>query len=289
MDYVLHLLTIIALYVGLTVSLDLLIGHTGILSFAHAAFYGIGAYATAILTVYAGWNWFPAMISACLIGVALSALIAVPILRLGGDYFILALFGIQLIIITLIWNLEPLTNGPYGIRGIPRPSFGTGPLASGLPILIFIAVLAAVVVAICWGFVSSPMRAVLHAIRHDEAVALALGINVVRTKVLVFSAAGGMAALIGAATAFYLRFVDAGSFGIPTMISLWAMVFIGGTRTILGAIVGPVVLLLFPELFRFLGPHSWDLARVQEAFYGLLLVLLMIYRPQGLMGRKEKE
>ena len=287
MDYSIHLLTVIALYVGLTISLDLMIGHTGILSLAHAAFFGIGAYATAILTVYAGWNWFPAMIAAVVIAASISVLIAIPILRLGGDYVILALFGVQIIVITLILNLEPLTNGPFGIRGVPRPSFGGVLLESGIQTLVFTAALSAVVVAICWAFVSSPMRSVMHAIRHDETVALALGIDVVRVKVVVFSIASGLAALIGAAAAFYLRFVDVSSFKISTMILLWAMVFVGGTRTISGAIVGPIILVLFPEFFRFLGPHDWDLERVQEALYGLLLVVLMLYRPQGLMGKNE--
>jgi len=287
MSYILSLLTIIAIYVALTASLDLMIGHTGILSFAHAAFYGIGAYAAAILTVYAGWNWLPAMLAACLVGAVLSALIAIPIVRLGGDYFILALFGVQLIVSNLILNLEPLTNGPYGILNVPRPSFGAGQLSTGLPMFLFVAAISAIVVGAVWSFVSSPMRGVLHAIRHDETIALSLGINVARTKVVVFSIASAMAALIGAVAAYYFRFVDVGSFGIFMMISLWAMVFVGGTRTIAGAIAGPTILLLFPELFRFIGSAGLDLARIQEALYGLLLVLLMIYRPQGLMGMGE--
>jgi branched-chain amino acid transport system permease protein len=284
LDYVLHLLVIICLYISLTVSLALLIGHTGIHSFGHAAFYGIGAYTTAILTVYAGWNWFPALLAAFVVGVAIAALVGIPTLRLGGDYFILALFGFQSIVITVIVNWESLTNGPFGIRGVPRPAIGAFEFNSGLAFLLFAAAVTALVLAVHWRFVTSPMKAVLHAIRDDETVAASLGIDVVRTKILVFALAGGFAGLTGAVAAFYLRFVDVSSFTISTIILLWAMVFVGGSLSILGAVLGPVILLLFPEIFRFVGETGLNIAYVQEALYGLLLVLLMLFRPQGLVG-----
>lgn len=284
MDYLLHLLVVILIYATMTVSLDLLIGHTGILSFAHAAFYGIGAYATAILTVYAGWDWFPAMIAAIAIAAAFAALLGIPTLRLGGDYFILALFGFQTIVTALIFNLEPLTNGPFGIRGIPRPSFGPYVIQSGAGIVLFIAGVTALVFAAHWRIVSSPMKAVLHAVRDDETVAMALGINVVRTRIVIFTIGGGFAALAGALGAFYFRYITTSSFTLTTMILLWAMVFVGGSGSLLGAIAGPAILVLFPELFRFVGSSNWDIANIQEALYGLLLVLVMLFRPQGIAG-----
>ena len=288
MDYVLHLLVVICIYVSLTVSLDLLIGHTGILSFGHAAFYGIGAYTTAILSVYAGWGWFPSMIAAFVVGLVIAALVGIPTLRLGGDYFILALFGFQSIVITLILNWESLTNGPFGIRGVPRPSIGSYELKTGWEILLFAAAVTLLVIFVHWRFVTSPMRAVLHAIRDDETVAMALGINVVGTKILVFALGGGFAALTGAVSAFYLRFVDVSSFTLSTIILLWAMVFVGGSRSIAGAFIGPAILLLFPEIFRFIGETGLNIAYVQEALYGLLLVLLMLFRPEGLIGRRRE-
>jgi branched-chain amino acid transport system permease protein len=286
MDYLFHLTVVILIFSVMTVSLDLMIGHTGILSFAHAAFYGIGAYTTAILTVYAGWDWFSAMVAAVALGAALSALIGIPTLRLGGDYFILALFGFQTILTTLIFNLEPLTNGPFGIRGIPRPSLGPYVVQSGPEMVLFIAGVTALVFAAHWRIVSSPMKAVLHALRDDEAVAMALGINVVRTRIIVFTIGGGFAALAGALGAFYFRFITTTSFTLATMILLWAMVFVGGSGSLLGALAGPAILVLFPEIFRFFGTTTLDIANIQEALYGLLLVLVMLFRPQGIAGRR---
>jgi branched-chain amino acid transport system permease protein len=284
MDYLFHLIVIISLYVALTATLDLLIGHTGILSFAHAALYGVGAYTTAILTVYANWHWLPALAVAFLIGTAVAALVGIPTLRLGGDYFILALFGFQLIVNTVILNWEDLTNGPFGIRGIPRPSFGTGPISSGWPIASFTLAAVAIIVFLVWRLVSAPLKLVLHAIRDDETVAQALGIDVVRTRIVIFALAGGLAAVVGSLLAFYARFIDVSSFSIETMILLWAMAYVGGVRTITGAIVGPAILVLFPEIFRFIDSIGVDRSQLQEALYGLLMVLLMLYRPQGVMG-----
>ena len=284
MDYLFHLIVIISLYVALTATLDLLIGHTGILSFAHAALYGVGAYTTAILTVYANWHWLPALAVAFLIGTAVAALVGIPTLRLGGDYFILALFGFQLIVNTVILNWEDLTNGPFGIRGIPRPSFGTGPISSGWPIASFTLAAVAIIVFLVWRLVSAPLKLVLHAIRDDETVAQALGIDVVRTRIVIFALAGGLAAVVGSLLAFYARFIDVSSFSIETMILLWAMAYVGGVRTIAGAIVGPAILVLFPEIFRFIDFIGVDRSQLQEALYGLLMVLLMLYRPQGVMG-----
>jgi branched-chain amino acid transport system permease protein len=289
MDYLLHLATVILLYAGLVASLNLLIGHAGILSFAHASFYGIGAYVTAMLTVYAGWDWLPAVAAAVVATAAIAFLIGVPTLRLGGDYFILALFGFQLIVVDVILNLDDVTNGPFGIRGIPRPSVGDYGLASGWPFLIGTAVTTGGVFLIVRRIVTSPLGGKLHAIRDDETVAAALGINVARTKTMIFTVAAALAAVIGGMTAFYFRFVEANAFNSEVMILLLAMAFVGGTRSLWGAVAGPAILVLFPELFRFIGPVGVDLAKVQQGLYGLLLVLLMLFRPQGLISPHERD
>ena len=283
MDYLLHLATIVLLYAGLVASLNLLIGHAGIFSFAHASFYGIGGYVTAMLTVYAGWNWLPALGGAVAATAVVSFLIGVPTLRLGGDYFILALFGFQLIVLDVIFNLDDITNGPFGIRGIPRPSLGDHTLATGWPFLIGTALVTALVFLIVRRIVASPLGGKLHAIRDDETVAAALGIDVSRTRITVFTVAGALAALIGAMTAFYFRFVETSAFNSEFMILLLAMAFVGGSRSLWGALAGPAILVLFPEMFRFMGSGGVNLAKVQQGLYGLLLILLMLFRPQGLI------
>ena len=283
MDYLLHVATVVCLYAGLIFSLNLLLGHAGIFSFAHASFYGIGAYMFAMLTAYAGWDWWLAACAAMAFTGAVATLIGIPTLRLGGDYFILALFGFQLIVVNVILNLDDITNGPFGIRGIPRPSIGDYTLKSGWPFLIGSMVLTAVIFIIVRLIVTSPLGARLHALRDDETVAAALGINIARTKVMIFVVAACLAAAIGVMNASYFRFVEANAFNAEMMILLLAMAFVGGTRSLWGAIVGPVILVLFPEIFRFMGFSGVDIGKTQQALYGLLLVLLMLFRPQGIM------
>ena len=266
-----------------------MIGHAGILSFAHASFYGIGAYVTAMLTVYAGWDWLPAVAAAVVATAAIAFLIGVPTLQLGGDYFILALFGFQLIVVDVILNLDDVTNGPFGIRGIPRPSLDDYGLASGWPFLIGTAAVTGALFLTVRRIVTSPLGGKLHAVRDDETVAAALGINVARTKIMIFTVAAALAAVIGAMTAFYFRFVEANAFNSELMILLLAMAFVGGTRSLWGAVAGPAILVLFPEIFRFIGPVGVDLAKVQQGLYGLLLVLLMLFRPQGLISPRERD
>jgi branched-chain amino acid transport system permease protein len=283
MGYLLHVATIVCLYAGLIVSLNLLIGHAGIFSFAHASFYGIGAYMFAMLTVYAGWEWWLAACAAIAFTGFVAALVGIPSLRLGGDYFILALFGFQLIVVNVILNLDDITNGPFGIRGIPRPTFGDYTLQSGWPFLIGSAVLSGGIFFIVGLIVRSPLGARLHAVRDDETVAAALGINIAGTKVAIFVVSACLAAVIGAMNASYFRFVEANAFNSEMMILLLAMAFVGGTRSLWGALVGPAIIVLFPEIFRFLGFSGVDIGKTQQALYGLLLVLLMLFRPQGIM------
>ena len=195
-------------------------------------------------------------------------------------------FGFQSIVLTVIFNWESLTNGPFGIRGIPRPSLAGWVVPSDWGMLTFAALIAAIVLLIHWRLLNSPIRTVLHAVRDDDTVAQALGINAVRTRIVVFAMAGGFAGLAGGVLAFYFRFIEPTSFNITTMVLLWAMVFVGGSQSIRGMIVGPAVLLLFPELFRFLGVSGAVIGHIQQALYGLLLIVLMLYRPQGLAGRR---
>lgn len=288
MDYVLHLATVVCLYAGLIASLNLLLGHAGIFSFAHASFYGIGGYMFAMLAVYAGWDWWLAAIAAIVFTGGVAALIGIPALRLGGDYFILALFGFQLIVVNVILNLDDITNGPFGIRSIPRPSIGDHTLKSGWPFLIGTAALTAAIFLIVRLIITSPLGARLHAVRDDETVAAALGINIARTKVMIFVVAACLAAVVGAMNASYFRFIEANAFNAEMMILLLAMAFVGGTRSLWGAVVGPLILVLFPELFRFMGFSGVDIGKTQQALYGLLLVLLMLFRPQGIMRPREK-
>ena len=284
MDYLLNLLTLICLYTILTAALDLLIGYSGLMSFGAAAFVGIGGYAAALTATELGFGFLPALGAALLASGAAAILLAVPVLRLSGDYFVLATFGFSMVSSSIFENWVGLTNGVYGIYGIPRIELFGLHARSG-PAFFAVAAVAMVLVLLCkQRLVTAPFGLVLKAIRDDETVAAMAGKNVLRAKVTVFVISSGLSAIAGALLAYQLHFIDPSLFALPLTIFLWAALFVGGCASPVGNLVGPAILVLFPEALRFIGLSGSNVANVQQALYGLLLITLALFRPQGLVG-----
>ena len=285
MNYVVLLLTGLCIYAILTLSLNLLVGYTGIPSFAHGAFFGIGAYMVALAMVRLGVPFLLAVLLAVLGTAVIAALVGVPALRLGGDYFFLACFAIIFIVTRILFNWQDVTNGPYGVYGIPKPSFFGATVGSGLPFLLLSLAALALVLFVIWRLVHSPYGLMLQGIRDDELVVSTLGRDVTRAKVVVFAIAGGLAAVTGGLYATFYGVIDPSAFGVPVIILLWSMLFIGGAGNLYGPVLGAGLLLFLPEGLRLLGIESVKAGEIQQMIYGLLLIFLMIFRPQGLAGR----
>lgn len=284
MNYIFHILIIINIYIILVLSLNLIVGYTGLFSLCQAAFYGLGGYITAILMVHFGMNFFIALLIAIVAVVPISILISVPSIRLKGDYFILATLGFQIIVFSILYNWISVTRGPYGISGIPRPGvFGFE--VSSIPsyfVLSFIFVLF--IALIVWLLASSPYGRVLKSIREDELAALSLGKNVTFFKVSAFAFTASMAAIAGGLYASYVTYIDPTSFTLDESMLILAMVIIGGTGNIKGPIIGVILLTIIPEILRFTGMPDSIAPNIRQMIYGLLLILMMYYRPQGVAG-----
>jgi len=278
MAYLLHLLTLIVIYSVLGASLNLMVGYAGLLSLAHAVFYGIGAYTSALLVTKLGLNHFLGLGAAVVVAAAL-------FLRFRDDYFILATMGLQIITHGLLHNWVALTNGPFGIYGIPRPRLAGFPLTSNWSYFGLTLLAAVVVLWALHRLVESPFGRTLRAIRDDEVPALILGKNLGRYKLLASAAAGGMAALIGGLYAYYIRYIGPDSFTLGESIFIFTIVIIGGSGNWWGSILGAAILILLPEGLRFVGLPSAVAGPVQQMIFGLLLMGLMLYRPQGFVGR----
>src|SRR5919199_1067669 len=285
MSYVMLLLTGMCIYAILTLSLNLLVGYTGIPSFAHGVFFGIGAYVVALVMLKLGWPFPLAVLLAVLLTGLIAALVGVPALRLGGDYFFLACFAIIFIVTRILFNWQDVTNGPYGVYGIPKPSFFGATVGSGLPFLLLSLAALALVLFVIWRLVHSPYGLMLQGIRDDELVVSTLGRDVTRAKVVVFAIAGGLAAVAGGLYATFYGVIDPSAFGVPVIILLWSMLFIGGAGNLYGPVLGAGLLLFLPEGLRLLGMESVKAGEIQQMIYGLLLIFLMIFRPQGLAGK----
>ncbi len=284
MSYILNLAITIGIYAILTMSLDLLVGYTGLLSLGHAAFFGIGAYAAG-LAALAGLHAWLTIPLAALVAAAVAALVAIPALRLRGDYFVLGTFGISMIASSVFENWVDVTGGPYGVYGIPSPvpeSFASP--WDAVTMALVVAVLVLVVAVLKYRLVGRAFGTTLLAIRDDEVVAESLGVNATLKQIAVFSIAGGMAGVAGAMLAFQLSFIEPSLFTFHATIFMWALLFVGGCGTILGNILSPAILILFPELLRFSGMSGTYAPQIQQGLYGVLLIAIAMFRPQGLFG-----
>ncbi|MFQ5455636.1 MAG: branched-chain amino acid ABC transporter permease [Nitrospirota bacterium] len=289
MNYIFHILVMINIYIILSLSLNLLVGYTGLLSLAHAAFYGIGAYISTLLIMKIGLNFFLSLPIAIIFSAVISLSISYPSLRLKGDYFILASLAFQIIIFTILYNWIDVTRGPYGIPGIPRPHI-SGLTIDTLPAYFILStLLAIIIVGIFRTVYNSPFGRVLKAIREDELSAISLGKNVFWFKVIAFAISSGIAAIAGGLYAGYITYIDPTSFTLDESIFILSVVLVGGSGNFRGPIIGAILMILLPEALRFLGIPDSIAPNLRQIIYAMTLILLMRYRPQGLAGEYKFE
>lgn len=284
MDYLVHILILIGIYVILSAGLNLIAGYTGLLSVAHAAFFSLGAYATALLAINWHSSFLPNLACAVIAGAFCACILGIPTLRLRGDYFVVATFAFQLIVFHVLNNWVSFTGGPMGLPGIPQPTIFGLTISSNFAFLLLVGFFCAWTLWAADRIVQSPFGRVLKAIREDEVFAQASGKNVAAYKVLVFMIGAGMAAVAGVLYAHYISYIDPTSFTVMESIFIISIVIIGGAGSLRGPVLGAVVLVVLPELLRFVGMPSAVAANVRQIIYGGLLVAMMMWRPQGLLG-----
>ncbi len=285
MEYILHVLVIAGIYVILAESLNLVVGFAGIPAMGHAAFSCIGAYTSSLLALRFGVSPFVGMLVGAVAGGILGLIVAYPALRLKGDYLALATFGAGVIVYNVAKNWMGLTRGPMGLPGIPSFRLGGFEIDSPWSYLILVAVMAALVVWACRNITRSTFGRNLTSVREDETAAIALGKNTARLKLIAFVAGAFFAGIAGSLYAHYITFIDPSSFTMMESITILLMVIFGGMGSIPGAVVGALLLVVMPEALRFVGLPSSVAAPLRQMMYGLLLVLLMLGRPQGILGK----
>jgi branched-chain amino acid transport system permease protein len=283
MDYFLHILVMVCLYTILASSFNLLVGFAGLFALSHAAFYALGAYATAIVTTSLGLPFPLPLLFAVAVCAAMSVLIAVPALRVSGHYLVVVSLAFQIIVIEVILNWHELTGGTDGISGVPPFGFGGWRLDSPGSFLIAAAIGAVVCFWLCWRLAHSPFGRALRAMRENEAAAEAVGKNILYMKVTVFAFSAGLAAVAGALFARYFTYVGAQSFTIDETIYILAMVILGGTGNLWGSFVGAAILVVLPEALKFVELPVDIADKMRLVIYGAILVLILRFRPQGLL------
>jgi branched-chain amino acid transport system permease protein len=275
--YLLHLAILAGIYIILTLSINLIIGYAGQVSLGHAAFFGIGAYTSALVSL--NWHFpFPlAVLSAMLLAGACGLGLGLPTLRLKEDYLAIVTLGFGVIIDLVFLNLE-ITGGPDGLGGIPPPHFLGVSFRSPVAYLMLTAVAVFLVLVFTWRLVNSYHGRALRAIRDHEVTAQVMGINTPAYKIIIFTLAAGLAGLAGSLYAHYITFINPETFGLHTSILILTMAVLGGMGSIAGAVLGAVILTALPEVLR-------EFQSYQDLVYGALLVGLLILRPEGILGR----
>ena len=284
MEYFIHLGILFSIYAILGISLNLIVGYAGLLSVAHAAFYGIGAYTTAILLTQSGIGFFSSVFFGAITAMIISFLIGAVLSRFRGDYYALGSLGFNVIIFSIFLNWQSLTRGPLGIPGISKPELFGINFFSNFSFLILALLFLVIVYFVSRFIANSSFGRVLKAIREDEKAIQVFGYNTQYFKLAIFVISATMASIAGSFYASYITFVDPSSFTLMESIFILAIIILGGLANLKGSILGALFLILLPEVLRFVGFPSDIAAQMRQVIYGLILILLILYRPQGFIG-----
>jgi branched-chain amino acid transport system permease protein len=284
-EYLLHILIIAGIYMILSLSLNLVIGFTGLPALGHAAFSCVGAYTSSLLALNYGISPWIGLFAGALLASIAGALVSFPAIRLKGDYFALASFGFAIIVYSVSKNWISLTRGPLGLPGIPGFSIFGIELTAIWAYLLLTAWFVVITYVVIRNINASPFGRILRAVREDEIAAEAMGKNVNRYKLIVLMVGAFFAGIAGSLYAHYITFIDPSSFTVMESITILLMVVFGGLASLPGSLIGALTLVVLPEILRFLGLPSSVAAPLRQMIYGFLLVVLMLRRPQGVFGR----
>jgi len=274
--YILHVCIIVVLFSILSLSLNISVGLAGLVSLGHAAFFGIGAYASGILMLN-GMPFLPALVLSGIVSSLFSMLLALSALRVKDDYLAIVTLGFGIITEITLMNMS-ITGGPDGLTGIPPASIFGLLFKSKLSYLTMSIIVLLLMVLSTSRLKLSRIGRAWAAIRDNDTVAKFMGINVYYYKTLAFIISAFWAGIAGSLYAHYTSYINPQTFGMQTSIMILAMVVLGGIGSIEGSVIGAAILVTLPELLRGLEAH-------QAIFYGALLVAMMVFRPQGIMGR----
>lgn len=281
-NYIGQVLMLIGLYTLMGMGLNIEIGLAGLLDLGFVAFFAAGAYTVALLTAdspvaIAHWSFWAALPVAVLVSLTIGVLFGVPVLKVRGDYLAVATMGLGEIVRVIVESdmAKPLLGGAQGVLNIPRPAFGSYHLNDPVQLFFLTFALAALVAFVAWRLENSRLGRAWMAIRDDEEVAQALGINLVNVKLLAYGLGASFAGVAGAIFAVMLTTIYPTSFQLIVSINVLALIIVGGVGSLPGVAVGAAVLIGLPELLREFGEYRF-------LFYGAAIVGVMRMRPSGL-------
>lgn len=276
------------IYALMALGQNMITGYTGMLSLCQAGFFAIGSYVSAILMTKLGWSFWATLPVAIILSSLLGVLIGLPTLRLKGDYLAIATLGFAEIVRNIINNWDKLTNGPNGIIRIPKAKVFGMAVKSKFAYIALIWIIVLIVYFLFERLAKSRMGRALEAIREDEIAAASTGINVTKYKVWSFALGAGSAGLAGSIQAVFMGSVMPGTYVFMVSIMVLCMVVLGGMGNFKAVILGAFIIQLVSYFPQLVGLSSVIPAQAKQIIFGLILVVMMIYRPQGILGRSER-
>lgn len=285
MNYLYHILVMLEIYILLALSANQMVGLSGLLSLAQAVFYGVGAYVTAITITKFGlsfWLALPAAVFACVLTAFLFSFVAGRVREL---YFSLVTLAVQIIFTSVIYNWISVTNGSHGISGISSPKFFGLNLGAPGSFALFGGLWVLLVILFYHWFLRTPISRLIQATRDDQITVLNLGKNPNYYKRISIILSAIIAGIAGSLYATYVTYIDPSSFTLDESILILSIVLIGGSGRIIGPIAGAVVYILLPELLKFMQLPDTVAANVRMVLFGLLLVVIVRFKPKGILGR----
>lgn len=274
--YLMNVLVFAGIYTMLAVALNLLLGYAGQISLGHAAFFGLGAYISGILTTTYEFNPWLAIILAALSVGTLAFIIGFPILKLKGHYLAMATLGMGIIVYIFFNEAVDLTGGPSGLSGIPNLSIGSMVFDNDFKNYYLIWTFALITILLAVNLTHSRIGRALRAIHDSETAARVMGINARLLKVQIFALSAAISAVAGSLYAHTMTFISPASFGFNFSVELVTMVIIGGLGSVYGSLLGAAILTLLPEFLRTF--QDYDIV-----IYGLILILITMFMPGGLV------
>jgi branched-chain amino acid transport system permease protein len=275
-DYYYTLLNFIGIYTLLVVGLNLLLGYAGQISLGHAAFFGLGAYTSGILTATYGVNPWLALVAGLVVSGTAAYLIGIPALKLKGYYLAMATLGFGIIVFIFLNEAHNLTGGPSGLHGIPSLALGGFALDTPRRLYLLIWIILGVILALSANLMNSRTGRAIRALHDSEAGAESLGVDTFRMKLKIFVWSALYASLAGSLYAHTLNFIAPSSFGFMFSIKLVTMVVLGGMASIWGSLLGAGVLTVLPEMLTVF--HDFE-----AVIFGAILMVVMIFLPRGLV------
>lgn len=284
MEYIFHILILVSIYAILAASLNLTAGHTGLMDFSVAAYYGIGAYAVAILVTRYNFSWLLSAVIGMVVCAIVASIFSKVLNIFNQDKYSIVSLGFAVIIHGIFLNLEPLTKGAVGIFGFKTQSLGPIILTTNTLVILSL-VLVMAISGLIYMLSKSQFGHVLRAVREQEKTVSRIGFNTKSFRGVAYIIAAVGAAVAGSVFAGYVGYINPALFTFNESIYILSIVIVGGLASLRGSVLAAAVLVVLPELFRYVGWNAEAVASLRQALYGLSLIAVLRFRPKGLFGK----